>query len=59
MSLNGTFCSERGGIEEIKDVHEETPIKGDANYFKNNSGKYEKTPHTGNLQMKHIELILH
>jgi hypothetical protein len=58
MSLNGTFCSERGGIEEIKDVHEETLIEGYAISFKNNSGKYEKPPDTGNLQVNHIELIL-
>jgi hypothetical protein len=58
MSLNGTFCSESGGIEEIKDVHEETLIEGYANYFKNNSGKYEKSPDIGNLQINHIKLIL-
>jgi hypothetical protein len=58
MSLNGTFCSESGGIEEIKDVHEETLIEGHANYFKNNSGKYKKSQDAGNLRISHIELIL-
>jgi hypothetical protein len=55
MSLDGTFCSKESiGIEEINDVHEQTLIEGYANYFKNNSGKYEKGPDTGNLQMNRI-----
>lgn len=33
-------------MEEIKDVEEQTLIEGCANYFKNNSGEYDKSPDT-------------
>jgi hypothetical protein len=59
MSLGGTLClKESKGIEEIKDAHEETLMNGNADYLKNNSGNYEKSPDTGNLQMNRIELVL-